>query len=606
MYQTINLEISQGSRTLTLSQEEIRVIEAVSPTVDAERTEDGVQITVHDLHGTETVNLYDGTDGPAGPRGEPGPQGPQGEQGPQGVQGATGPKGPQGDTGATGPQGPQGPKGDPGEVTQAEFDELADEVSQQKSAFNTYSAEPHWFVAGRYVKADDTHGQGDKYAYSLLRIFTFDAGTVNITSKNNTFLFSAVDRDAHTLSEWSSSIFLTPGSYSVNLQKADSSAIKSTDLADVVITTNNFDLYAHTHVEITESCNLDTFDAYCSNRKLIESGSTAGMCEYTTSKFNSYTCAFYCKKDIDFWVGRADSFVLAIFVNGALVTTVSQGGHYHIEAGTTFVLGIRSTATTVARVNVWIVVDGVKPNKNSTVSQYFSGPTYSNNPDIGCSCIVDGKVFSVSDNGTYSVTQGETVLKQGITLDHAPGHANSGNYDNGYFYVSDWTENNLIHVYAVDAENNTLTYSKDIDMGTVEDGSTEYFVFDNEKQIVSLGWNDRNSSVNPNCLVYSLWILTTAGYARVWTKKAVRNTVLNSMVVQGEYIYYVDCNDASSSYHYININRINIATGITEYNATHPLGGILSQEIEGICPIGNGIFLATANIGRQYLISFIG
>lgn len=63
MSQTINLEISQGSRTLTLSQEEIRVIEAVSPTVDAERTEDGVQITVHDLHGTETVNLYDGTDG---------------------------------------------------------------------------------------------------------------------------------------------------------------------------------------------------------------------------------------------------------------------------------------------------------------------------------------------------------------------------------------------------------------------------------------------------------------------------------------------------------------------------------------------------------------
>ena len=154
MSQTINLEISQGSRTLTLSQEEIRVIEAVSPTVDAERTEDGVQITVHDLHGTETVNLYDGTDGPAGPRGEPGPQGPQGEQGPkgdtgpvgpqgeqgpQGVQGATGPQGPKGDTGATGPQGPQGPKGDPGEVTQAEFDELSDEVAQQKSAIMQYT-----------------------------------------------------------------------------------------------------------------------------------------------------------------------------------------------------------------------------------------------------------------------------------------------------------------------------------------------------------------------------------------------------------------------------------------------------------------------------------
>lgn len=47
-------------------------------------------------------------------------------------------KGPKGDTGAT---GPQGPKGDPGEVTQAEFDELADDVSDLNCALDSAPTE---------------------------------------------------------------------------------------------------------------------------------------------------------------------------------------------------------------------------------------------------------------------------------------------------------------------------------------------------------------------------------------------------------------------------------------------------------------------------------
>lgn len=72
-----------------------------------------------------------GATGPQGPQGETGPQGAVGPQGPQGIQGETGPQGPQGE------QGPQGPKGDPGEVTQAEFDVLADDVADLKSAFES-------------------------------------------------------------------------------------------------------------------------------------------------------------------------------------------------------------------------------------------------------------------------------------------------------------------------------------------------------------------------------------------------------------------------------------------------------------------------------------
>ena len=143
------MNISEGGRSFNLSPEELRVVEAVSPTVDAERTEDGVQITVHDLHGTETVILNDGATGPAGPRGEPGPQGQRGERGETGATGETGPAGKDGNDGRDGSDGatftpsvspegviswtndggrenPQsinikGPKGDPGTT---EYDDL--------------------------------------------------------------------------------------------------------------------------------------------------------------------------------------------------------------------------------------------------------------------------------------------------------------------------------------------------------------------------------------------------------------------------------------------------------------------------------------------------
>lgn len=54
--------------------------------------------------------------------------------GPRGEQGPAGPTGPQG------PQGPQGPKGAPGEVTQAEFDALADDVAANAGSISDLNA----------------------------------------------------------------------------------------------------------------------------------------------------------------------------------------------------------------------------------------------------------------------------------------------------------------------------------------------------------------------------------------------------------------------------------------------------------------------------------
>ena len=60
------LSIEENGGPLSLSAEQLRVVEAVSPTVDAERVEGGVEITVHDLRGTQTVELHDGAQGNPG------------------------------------------------------------------------------------------------------------------------------------------------------------------------------------------------------------------------------------------------------------------------------------------------------------------------------------------------------------------------------------------------------------------------------------------------------------------------------------------------------------------------------------------------------------
>lgn len=94
------MSVTSGN-TRNLSESQPRITGAISPTVELERTDDGVELTVRDVHGVHTAMIYDGEEGPAGAQGPAGERGPQGVQGPQGIQGATGPQGPQGETGAT-------------------------------------------------------------------------------------------------------------------------------------------------------------------------------------------------------------------------------------------------------------------------------------------------------------------------------------------------------------------------------------------------------------------------------------------------------------------------------------------------------------------------
>jgi len=492
------------------------------------------------------------------------------------------------------------------------FPNILFNVEQIKADLNnsasTYNAERHWFVAGRYLKGDDNFETGNQYAYSLAGIFNLTAGLIKITSLNGVFDFSVVDRDAHTLTAWSDEITIASGNYTVNLRKKDGTDIIGTDINDVEVRVLGFDFYGHTHIKLDETKKLLHYSNLLSGRQLINSGDKEGVGDYTTGKYNATKFALYSDKNIDIWVGRYDICIVDVFINGLCVASVSQGEHYTIEANTNFVLGWHNANSSVPDgANIFLIVDGAEATHPTGIDQYFANPTtFSRTPDIGCSFLVNDKIFSISDNGTYCVTRGETVLIQNATLDVSAGHANSCNFFNDKVYVSDWDDPATIHVYDVDSKNNALTHSKDIMLGVdAETGSTEYFVFDDEKQIISLGWKTGDSGTNPNVLTYALWLSTTGGYVKAWERYALRPTVLQSMTVQNGYIYYINCYGSSNSYKFIGVNRINIETGVTEYTSIEPDGSILSWEGEGIIPIGNEVFLIVMNNGRVYLFAFV-
>lgn len=77
---TVPMSVGENGATLGMEAEQARVIGAVSPTVNVERTDEGVEITVHDIRGDQpVVTVYDGQQGPTGE------QGPKGDDGDPGV-----------------------------------------------------------------------------------------------------------------------------------------------------------------------------------------------------------------------------------------------------------------------------------------------------------------------------------------------------------------------------------------------------------------------------------------------------------------------------------------------------------------------------------------
>ena len=117
----------------TTAQAEEALEKYTNMTAEAETLEPGTPATAEYNDGVLTLGIPAGATGAQGPQGETGATGPQGPKGDKGDTGEQGPQGIQGETGPQGEKGDKGDKGDTGEVTQAEFDDLAGQVTNLKS-----------------------------------------------------------------------------------------------------------------------------------------------------------------------------------------------------------------------------------------------------------------------------------------------------------------------------------------------------------------------------------------------------------------------------------------------------------------------------------------
>lgn len=208
-----------------------------------------------------------------------------------------------------------------------------------------------------------------------------------------------------------------------------------------------------------------------------------------------------------------------------------------------------------------------------------------------------GKVWMIKENGTCAVVQNGTSVNL-FTIDHSVGHANSANYDDGKAYVSDWTDGTVIHVFAVDDANNTMTYTKDITVPQTH-GRTEYFVFDGEKQIISLGWNVTHSG-DSQYMILGLWKKDSTGtYQNAYEIPVTGVTVAQGMCVHNERVYIVN---NTSAYKHIGLVIVDLATGI-QVSENSQTGTILTLETEGIIPMTENTFLVVGYNGSQFILT---
>lgn len=391
------------------------------------------------------------------------------------------------------------------------------------------------------------------------------------------------------------------------IKRVDDTNVVATDIDSLYIMTTKAGLeefnqkYRKT---ITGSCRFETFNDTEGNiyrYKLGTETENLGMCIRRNASSRVSSKPYICEDELDIWIGNFESgtMVGTVFINNAVVATLDCGSHYTVPANTPFTISFSSNSansSNVGQTYSLMITKNLAPYELGT-GQYMTSSTITR---ADSSFIVGNKVFMISSTGLYSVKQGMTYLVSDAALDVSAGHANSCNYLNGKVYVSDWYEP-IIHVYDVDLENNTLTWNKNIPISLPEgQGNTEFYVFDDEKQIFFLGWENENSAADPNSLVYGLYILTTQGYKLSWIKYAVRNTILQGFTKQDKYLYYID---NTTNYKTINVNRINMETGETQYN-TELAGTILNNETEAITPVGNQVFLLVDVRGRTFLVIF--
>ena len=461
---------------------------------------------------------------------------------------------------------------------------------------------PCQFIGNAYTNSAGTVSDNE-HCVTTIRLLTFNRpGKIKVYTTNSNLYFSYMT-SADTALTRADESFIIDGNTELrlNILTVDNTPVKSSDLSDVYVMVSK-DIYDQ---YIVDNCYkllyTSRFNDYGTEIYRYGTYTTAEQLGFakryeTKSRITSKPCI--SDKDVLIVCGHFSTNNKLEILAGTISETLTEGQWMTIPANTVFQVSFKSDSTatesTMSRASVYIV-KGSTPTES--ITQYLSNYTITR---ADCAFLADDKLFMISRNNEqiYSVFADGAFVVSNESLDHDEGHANSCNYDNGYVYVSDWTDSTLIHVYSVDTENNALTYVRDLTIPVSDRGRIEYFVQNEEKEIFFIGWQNGSSSIEPNNLVYGLYVLTSDGYVLAWEKKALRPIVLQGFTVQDDNFYMVE-NDLS--FNTTAIFRLDLYTGLMKKDVV--TGSLGSTEGEAIIPIDNRAFFIVDKLGRLYFKS---
>ena len=457
---------------------------------------------------------------------------------------------------------------------------------------------PCQFIGNAYKNASGTASDNDHCIVTERPLVFKNYGSVHVYTTNNNLSFSwKLSTDSALKTGIKDFRFSGDVELQLNILTDDSTPVKSSDLSSIVIETTET-VYNHYIADnffkpITSNRFEDFGGDNIHRYGMYNTGDQIGFAQRGNAYYRITSMPCICEHDLTIYCGINNSLNLEILVNGTL-TTIQYGQWFKVPKNTVFAVAFKSTSrnsnNNISTSGIYIIDDSVP---SADITQYISQAVVTR---ADCGFMVDDKVFLISSTGLYSVYGSGGFLVKDASIDHTAGHANSCNYYNGKVYVSDWTDNTLIHVYNVDAENNALTYNKDIVIPIENVGRVEYFVRNDENEVFFIGWQNGDSSVNPNTLIYGLYVLTTEGYEQSWIRKAFRPKVLQSFTMQGNYIYMVECD---TNYKTTGIIILNLETGLSSFSEA--IGTITTFESETIIPIGLQSFILADSRGRLFL-----
>lgn len=404
----------------------------------------------------------------------------------------------------------------------------------------------------------------------------------------------------------------TSSNFAIIIQTKDQTSIKTSDLNSVYLMTSQqvYNQYIKNNwIEIVESTYLHDYDLSedpkVNRYGMVTSGEQAGFAIQGFAYYRIVLHPLYCKKPLKIFCPQVNTTTqINLWINGQIIT-IPKGAEYTIPKDTMFQIEVETNSTNTTGK----ITNGVKFLIVGELVPFYTTQILNNATvdRVDTSCLVGNKIFSVSSDSrmlyqVYDLNSGSYVV-QNATLDHTPGHANTCNYYNGNMYVSDWANNQLIHVFSVDYDNNTLTYSKDIVLPETQYGCIGYSVRNNEKEIFYFGY-DTGDATSGNYIVYGLYLLVDGEYIVGWEKKAMRcDQIIQGFTLVNNYVYYIECE--LNTYYTKAIHRLDLATGMVD-TVLIPSGTILSYESESIIPISDieNAFLICDAQGRLYLHCF--